>query len=103
MTSVVPAKTGTQWSIEAAGNRAVLVEVGGTLRDYSAGGVQVLDGFDADELSPASAGQVLAPWPNRIRDGRYEFEGVPYQLALTEPNRHNAIHGLVNWTRWSVQ
>ena len=102
MTSVVAAKSGTQWSIEADGHRAVLVEVGGVLRHYSAGAVQVLDGFEADELSPASAGQVLAPWPNRIRDGHYTFEGQAYQLSLTEPARHNAIHGLANWSRWTL-
>jgi aldose 1-epimerase len=102
MTSVAPAKSGTQWSIEADGHRAVVVEVGGVLRDYTVGGVPVLDGFASDELSPASAGQILAPWPNRIRDGRYSFEGQDYQLALTEPQRHTAIHGLVNWSRWSL-
>jgi aldose 1-epimerase len=102
MTSVVPAKSGTQWSIEADGHRAVVAEVGGALRAYSVGDVPVLDGFDADELSPASAGQVLAPWPNRIRDGRYTFEGETYQLSLTEPEKHNAIHGLVNWSRWTL-
>ncbi|MCY1137471.1 aldose 1-epimerase family protein [Actinoplanes sp. Pm04-4] len=102
MTSVVAAKSGTQWSIEADGQSAVVVEVGGTLRGYSAGGVPVLDGFEADELSPASAGQILAPWPNRIRDGQYTFEEQKYQLALTEPARHNAIHGLVNWSRWTL-
>ena len=101
MTSV-PVKSGTQWSIEADGRRAVVVEVGGVLRDFTAGDVQVLDGFDADELSPASAGQILAPWPNRIRDGHYAFEGQSYQLSLTEPARHNAIHGLVNWSRWTL-
>jgi aldose 1-epimerase len=102
MTSVVPAPSGTQWSIEADGHRAVVVEVGGTLRHYSVGDVQVLDGFAADELSPASAGQILAPWPNRIRDGQYRFEEESYQLPLTEPARHNAIHGLVNWSRWTL-
>ena len=102
MTSVVAAKSGTQWSIEADGHRAVVVEVGGVLRSYSAGDVQVLDGFEADELSPASAGQILAPWPNRIRDGHYTFEGQAYQLGLTEPARHNAIHGLANWSRWTL-
>ncbi|XVU25888.1 aldose 1-epimerase family protein [Actinoplanes sp. CA-054009] len=101
MTSVVAAKSGTQWSIEADGHSAVVVEVGGVLRGYSVNGVKVLDGFEADELSPASAGQILAPWPNRIRDGKYTFEGQSYQLPLTEPARHNAIHGLVNWARWS--
>ena len=102
MTSVVAAKSGTQWSIEADGQSAVVVEVGGTLRGYSAGDVAVLDGFEVDELSPASAGQILAPWPNRIRDGQYTFEEQKYQLSLTEPARNNAIHGLVNWSRWTL-
>ncbi|MEV6844270.1 aldose 1-epimerase family protein [Actinoplanes sp. NPDC051411] len=102
MTSVVAAKSGTQWSIEADGHRAVVVEVGGALRHYSVGDTEVLDGFSAEELSPASAGQILAPWPNRIRDGHYVFDGQTYQLPLTEPARHNAIHGLVNWARWSA-
>ena len=102
MTSVVAAKSGTQWSIESDGQSAVVVEVGGVLRAYSVGDVAVLDGFEADELSPASAGQILAPWPNRIRDGQYTFEGQSYQLPLTEPAKHNAIHGLVNWSRWSL-
>lgn len=94
------AKSGVQWSIEADGRRAVLAEVGGTLRSFSSGGVELLDGFEPDEISPGSAGQILAPWPNRIRDGRYTFQEQTYQLALSEPARHNAIHGLVNWSRW---
>jgi aldose 1-epimerase len=100
MTSVVPAKSGTQWSIEADGHRATVVEVGGVLRSYAVGDREVLDGFGTDEVSPASAGQTLAPWPNRIRDGHYTFEGTSYQLALTEPDKHTAIHGLTNWSRW---
>lgn len=96
------AKSGAQWTIEADGHRAVLVEVGGTLRSYSVDGVDIVDGFGTDEISPGSAGQILAPWPNRIRDGKYEFEGTAYQLALTEAARSNAIHGLVNWSRWRL-
>jgi aldose 1-epimerase len=96
------AKSGVQWTIEAAGQRAVLAEVGGVLRAYAAGDREILDGFGPDQISPASAGQVLAPWPNRIRDGQYTFEGEAHQLALTEPARHNAIHGLVNWSRWTL-
>lgn len=102
MSDVVVAKSGLQWAIEAEGHRAVIVEVGGVLRHYSVGGREVLDGFGPEEISPASAGQILAPWPNRIRDGHYTFEDTAYQLALTEPARHNAIHGLVNWSRWRL-
>jgi aldose 1-epimerase len=102
MTSVASAKSGTQWSIESGEHRATVVEVGGVLRRYAVGEREILDGFGADEMSPASAGQILAPWPNRIRDGQYTFEGTAYQLALTEPARHTAIHGLANWSRWKL-
>ncbi|HEV7962866.1 MAG TPA: aldose 1-epimerase family protein [Actinoplanes sp.] len=102
MTSVAPAKSGTQWTIESGEHRATVVEVGGVLRGYAAGEREILDGFGTDELAPASAGQILAPWPNRIRDGHYTFEGTAYQLPLTEPARHNAIHGLANWARWAL-
>ena len=42
------------------------------------------------------------PWPNRITDGQYERDGQSQQLALTEPARHNAIHGLVRWASWTL-
>jgi aldose 1-epimerase len=47
-------------------------------------------------------GQVLVPWPNRIQDGSYEFDGRRHQLPLTEPEHSNAIHGLVRWAAWRV-
>lgn len=94
------APSGEQWTISAGDHEATVVEVGGGLRTYRIGGTDILDGYAEDEQCPAGAGQVLAPWPNRIRDGRYTFGGEEHQLHLTEPARHNAIHGLVNWARW---
>ncbi|MEU8296324.1 aldose 1-epimerase family protein [Micromonospora sp. NPDC048909] len=94
--------SGTQWTIAAAGHEAVIVEVGGGVRTYRHDGVDYLDGYAEDELCPGCAGQVLAPWPNRIRDGRYLLGEQSYQLPLTEPDRHVAIHGLVNWVRWQL-
>lgn len=37
----------------------------------------------------------LLPWPNRIRDGRYAFQGKACQLPINEPARNNALHGLL--------
>lgn len=79
-----------------------MVEVGGGVRRWRVGGVDLLDGYAADELCPGGAGQVLAPWPNRLRDGQYSFAGAAHQLPLTEPDRHNALHGLVRWLRWRL-
>jgi aldose 1-epimerase len=51
---------------------------------------------------PAFSGAVLAPWPNRIRDGRYSFNGAVHQLPINEVERGCALHGLLVWTRWDV-
>ncbi|MCW3814529.1 aldose 1-epimerase family protein [Micromonospora sp. DR5-3] len=94
--------SGAQWTIAADGHEAVVVEVGGGLRAYRHDGVDHLDGYAADELCPGGAGQVLAPWPNRIRDGAYTFGERSLQLDVSEPSRNNAIHGLVNWVSWHL-
>jgi aldose 1-epimerase len=94
--------SGQQWNVASGEHRAVIVEVGGGLRRYRVAGSDVVDGYTKDEVCPGGAGQQLSPWPNRIRDGRYRFAGEERQLALTEPARHNAMHGLVNWARWHV-
>jgi len=80
----------------------VVVGVGGGLRSYEAHGRKVLDGYGEHELCPSGRGQLLVPWPNRIADGRYEFDGRRHQLPLDEPDRGNAIHGLVRWSEWTV-
>jgi aldose 1-epimerase len=92
--------SGDQYWLEVDGQEASVVEVGGGLRTYSAGGVDVVDGYSVDELAAGGQGQLLLPWPNRVEDGRYSFAGHDHQLALTEPGRRNAIHGLVRWANW---
>ena len=52
------------------------------------------------QLCDGAHGAPLIPWPNRLADGRYSFDGADHQLALTEPERHNAIHGLMRWRPW---
>jgi aldose 1-epimerase len=94
--------SGEQVELAFADQRAVVVEVGGGLRVYSAGGRDLVDGYRVDEVCSGGRGQVLSPWPNRVEDGSYEFEGSSHQLALTEPGTGNAIHGLVRWAAWRV-
>lgn len=96
------APSGNQYVIEAAGHRAVVTESGAALRGLTHDGRALIEGFAEDAIADGGRGQLLAPWPNRVRDGRYEFENVVHQLALTEPSRHNASHGLVRWAAWSV-
>jgi aldose 1-epimerase len=94
--------SGEQVELAFGEQRVVVVGVGAGLRMYSAGGREVIDGYGADELCHSGRGQLLVPWPNRIEDGSYEFGGRSHQLALNEPARQNAIHGLVRWSHWSI-
>ena len=94
--------TGVQYEIEAGPYRATVTELGAGLRELTRRGQPVVAGYEADELPPAGAGQLLAPWPNRIDGGRYVFGGAEQHLALTEPARGNAIHGLTRWMAWTV-
>jgi aldose 1-epimerase len=96
------APTGAQIEIAAAGQRAVIVEVGGGLRFYSASGRELLDGYRIDDMCPSGRGQVLIPWPNRLQDGTYEFEGKLHHLPLNESDKQIALHGLVRWAGWKV-
>lgn len=98
----IPAPSGRQVVLRHGQQHAVVVEAGGGLRTYEAGGVAVLDGYAEDEACEAGRGQPLLPWPNRLGDGRYDFDGTSFSLALTEPERHNAIHGLTRWSSWEV-
>jgi aldose 1-epimerase len=45
---------------------------------------------------------VLFPFPNRIRGGRYSFEGREYQLEMTDSTKLHAIHGFACRVPWRV-
>jgi aldose 1-epimerase len=92
--------TGEQYEIVSGTRRAVVTEVGATLRSFSVDGRDVVRGFGVEAQISGGRGQNLIPWPNRIRDGRYTFNGSTQQLALTEPARHNASHGLARYVPW---
>lgn len=93
--------TGNQYEISADGYQAVITELGAGLRELSCGGEPAVAGYPPDELPPGAAGQLLAPWPNRVDGGRYTVDGHTYQLDLSEPAAGNAIHGLIRWSSWT--
>jgi aldose 1-epimerase len=94
--------SGEQVELTIGDQHVVVVGVGGGLRRYDVGDESVLDGYSVVSMCGSGRGQLLAPWPNRVQDGSYEFDGTSYQLAIDEPERQNAIHGLVRWTTWTV-
>ncbi|MEO5722945.1 MAG: aldose 1-epimerase family protein [Ilumatobacteraceae bacterium] len=94
--------SGQQFSITHGDHRATVVEVGGGIREYSVGDRRVLDPYPLDAMCDGAHGAVLIPWPNRLADGQYRFDGTDHQLPLTEPDKANAIHGLLRWRTWNA-
>jgi aldose 1-epimerase len=94
--------SGEQFELRSGDQHAVVTEVGAGLRTYSAAGRELLDGYPVDALASSGRGQLLLPWPNRIRDGVYTLDGREHRLPLNEPERANAIHGLVRWSSWKA-
>ncbi|MEU6642653.1 aldose 1-epimerase family protein [Saccharomonospora sp. NPDC046836] len=95
--------TGKQVRLRAGDYAATITSLGATLRELTLCGRPLILSFDADELPSSGHGQILAPWPNRLRDGRWTWRGMPMALPVDEPHRGNsANHGLVRWAEWHV-
>lgn len=95
--------TGEQLELAAHGYTAAITEVGATLRTLEHDGRALVAGFPADEPMPDFNGALLAPWPNRIDAGRYDFGDRTHQLPVSEPARDTALHGLVSWQPWTIR
>jgi aldose 1-epimerase len=94
--------SGNQIRLGAGDYSTTIASVGASLRELTWQGRHLVVPFDAAEVRPLYRGAVLAPWPNRVVDGRYRFGGVEQQLALTEPDRGHALHGLAVWQDFAV-
>ncbi len=89
--------SGTQHALRSGDYDAVVASVGASLRTLTHQGRDLVVPFDADEVRMGYRGATLAPWPNRVVDGVYTFDGEERLLALTEPARGHALHGLAGW------
>lgn len=94
--------SGTQYTLQHGPYTASIASVGATLRYLRHDDRDLVVPYDAEEIRPSFRGAVLVPWPNRVVDGKYSFNGQSHQLALTEPQRSHAIHGLLGWVDWTL-
>ena len=95
------APTGDQYelSLSTGGHdlTATITQVAAGIREFRIDGVDLTEPFPLDATPPSGCGIVLVPWPNRVKDGTWEHDGQTRRLALTEPDRGNAIHGLLRY------
>lgn len=80
-------------------HEAIIAEAGAGIRSYTLDGVQVLAGYPPEQVCPSARGQWLVPWPNRIREGKYSYEGAEHVLPVQDGY---AIHGLARWVPFQV-
>ena len=60
----------------------------------------VIDGVAQSELpnNPGYRSALLFPFPNRLRDGRYQFAGRSHQFVVNEAATQTALHGFL-WAK----
>lgn len=100
MTATVPRSgprpvTGVRTDLVRGRFTATVGQVGAVLRGFTADGVALTESWSDDRPTPMGCGIVLVPWPNRVRQGRWELDGRVQQLDLTDPGHGGAIHGLL--------
>lgn len=74
---------------------------GANILSLNFNGTETLWGFENEAqliTNDKSRSIHLAPFPNRIQDGKYFFEGNDYQFSINKPKENNAIHGFV-WNK----
>lgn len=100
MTETACGPRGRVHELRAGGYLARICEVGATLNDLEFDGRPLLLPSPLDGPMLHYRGAIVAPWPNRIGDGRYTWDGQEIQTALSEPERACALHGLVSFQRY---
>lgn len=98
--------TGEQYALAFEGggrqSRAIITEVAAGIRALEVDGVALVETYAETSVPPYGSGIVLVPWPNRVEDGEWMLEGETQHLDITEPKKHNAIHGLLRYTAYRV-
>ena len=74
---------------------AAIAARGASLREFRLGDIELVEPYAAESEAPHCAGQVMAPWVNRLDHGRWTFGGEVLQNPITLTEQDNANHGLL--------
>ena len=94
--------TGRQYELRRGDALAVVTELAAGLRSFHRGGVLLTETYGDDQIPPGATGITLAPWANRVEDGKWFLDGKKQQLDITEVARNNASHGLLRNTAYAL-
>ena len=91
-----------------ADQRAVVSDLGASLRHYyrvQEDGTQqdILWGYTGTANKQGGQGDVLIPFPSRIKNGHYRFQGQSHQMPINDREGPNAIHGFLRSVLWEAK
>jgi aldose 1-epimerase len=95
-------ESGREYLIKSGDYSAVVTARAAALRKLTYRGRDLVVPSPEGGPIPDYRGIIAAPWPNRIADGRYTFDGAEYQVPVNEPERGCALHGLAFPREWSL-
>ncbi|APT93422.1 hypothetical protein CPHO_11565 [Corynebacterium phocae] len=84
------------------GLTAVISRRGGSVESLTCQGKPLLESNAKDVDARLGAALHLAPWPNRLDAGTFDWQGRTRTMDINEPERNNALHGLVHLKQWDV-
>ena len=103
-----PVTPDTELSLSCASQRVVVSPWGASLRRYlliddCGQETDLVWGYSGGSTKRGGQGDVLIPFPGRVRDGHYTFEGQSLQLECNDKEGPNAIHGFVRSLPWQIR
>jgi aldose 1-epimerase len=102
--AVTLGRAGLFFEIKDGDLEAIVTEQGANLYKLRSAGTDLLDTVNDDGYTAGGGhGQLLLPWPGRVRKGAYEFDGEHYQLPINDLSSGSAIHGFTRWLGWEVK
>ncbi len=97
-------RAGQFFEIREGDREAIVTEQGANLFKVRWAGTDLLESVNADGYTGGGGhGQVLLPWPGRVRNGVYQFAEENYQLPINDFVYRSAIHGFTHWSPWDVK
>lgn len=101
--AVTLGRAGRFFEIKDGDREVIVTEQGANLFKLRWAGAGLLDAVHDDGYAAGGGhGQLLLPWPGRVRKGVYEFGGEHYQLPINDLPSGSAIHGFTRWLTWEV-
>ncbi|NGZ04617.1 MAG: hypothetical protein CV090_16375, partial [Nitrospira sp. WS238] len=108
MATMMTVTPDTELSLCLHNQRVVISPWGASLRRYflmddHGREIDLVWGYSGGSRKRGGQGDVLIPFPGRVANGRYSFEGQPFQLDCNDKEGPNAIHGFVRNLPWQVR